>query len=125
MEVPFRDHFNELSEERLRRFSDLWVAHMRVHDQEAVSRAESARRIDARLEALNELRSEVITDRSRLVSREVFDARVESVNSRLDVLQEQIAEWRGQGKGVSLVTTAIVGVVGFVATVLAIYFALN
>jgi hypothetical protein len=112
-DIPLRDYF----ESRLQ-------AHAEVHAQEALARAEAAKRIDARLEQLNELRAEVLTDRNRLVNRELFDARREAVDTRIDTLHDQITEWRGRDKGLSLFASVVVGGVAFVATVLAIYFAI-
>jgi hypothetical protein len=124
-DVPLRDHLEATTAIRLEHLQERWSAHEAVHDQEAQTRDESARRIDQRLEQLNELRSEVLTDRERLVNRDVFDARAATVDARIDALKEQIIEWRGREKGLSLSASLLVGAVGFIATLVAVYFALN
>lgn len=116
-QVPPLEHLEALARERI-------GAHQAVHEQEARAREEAARRIDARLEQLNELRSEVLTDRARLVSMEAFNAKIEAVNVRIDALSDQITEWRGREKGLSLSASLVVGAVGLVATLVAVYFAL-
>lgn len=115
-QVPPLEHLEALARERI-------SAHQAVHEQEAQAREEAARRIDARLEQLNELRSEVLTDRSRLVSVEAFNAKIEAVNVRIDALHDQITEWKGRGQGLSLSASIVIGAVGFVATLIAVYLA--
>lgn len=116
-QVPPLQHLEALARERI-------DAHEKMHQQESIARDEAARRIDARLEQLNELRSEVLTDRARLVSVEAFNAKIEAVNVRIDALNDQITEWRGRNQGLSMSASILIGFAGFVATVLAIYFAL-
>ena len=98
-------------------------AHKSVHAQEAIARDEAAKRIDARLEQLNELRSEVITDRGRFVNREAFDAKLEAIDARINALHDQITEWKGRGQGLSMTASLVVGAVGLVGALVALYFA--
>jgi trehalose-6-phosphatase len=124
-DIPLQEHLEALTRERVNRIDGLFRAHKAVHLQEAITRDEAARRIDARLEQLNELRAEVLTDRNRLVSREAFDARAEAVDVRIDALHDQITEWKGREMGLSLSASVLVAGIGLVSTVLAIYFALT
>ena len=123
--VPIKEHFEV-------RFD----AHEQVHAQEAMARQEAKERIDSRLRDLNELRAEVLTDRNRLVNQDVFNARIEalqkeintkddSMGRRVDLLHDQITEWKGRNKGLSLAASMVVSGVAFISTVLAIYFALS
>lgn len=124
-EVPLQEHLEALAEERLGHAKDLFEAHKAVHEQEAIARIEAAKRVDSRLEQLNELRSEVITDRARFVSRETFEAEMRAKDERINALHDQITEWKGREKGLSLSASFIVGAIGFASTALAIYFALS
>lgn len=116
-QVPPLEHLEALARERI-------DAHRNVHRQEAIARDEANKRTEYRLAQLNELRAEVLTDRSRFVNREVFDAKIQSIDIRIDALHDQITEWRGRGQGLSFSASVVVGFVGFASTVLAIYFAL-
>jgi hypothetical protein len=100
-----------------RRYQERWEAHQAVHSQEGESRGRQADALEARLQALNELRSEVVADRGLLVRRETLDAKLEALDTRIDALHDQIVEWRGREKGLLL----IVGGAAFIATILAIY----
>lgn len=124
-DIPLREHIEELTRERISRIEGLLAAHDAVHVQEAVARNEASRRMDARMEQLNELRSEVLTDRNRLVSSEAFEARLEAIDIRIDALHDQITEWKGREKGLSVSASILLAAVGFVSTVLAIYFAVT
>lgn len=111
--VPLKEHVEALL-----------AAHGAVHEQEGIARVEAATRIDARLEGLNELRTEVLTDRNRFVSKEAFDAKMEALEGTMSRMNEQIVSWKGQGKGLSQFASIVVGAAAFIATILAIYFAL-
>lgn len=126
-QVPPLEHLEALARERI-------TAHENVHKQEALAREEAARRVDARLEQLNELRSEVLTDRSRLVTQDAhnadikavyakLDAEISKANTRIDGVDGQLAERRGRDQGLSLGWSIFVGAVGLVATLTAVYLA--
>ena len=110
-----------LMQEMDRRYQERWEAHEAVHVQASLTVTESAKRIDARLEGLNELRSEVVKDRGLLVTRETLDAKLESIDTRINAVHDVITEWRGREKGLLL----IVGGAAFVSTIVAIWSALN
>jgi trehalose-6-phosphatase len=105
-----------LMEEQDRRYTERWEAHKAVHTQEAESRLRQADTIEGRLQALNELRAEVVSDRGLLVRRETLDAKLEAIDTRIDALHDQHVEWRGREKGLLL----IVGGAAFVSTIMAI-----
>jgi len=65
----------------------------KVRDAQIVAAAADVQR---RLEGLNELRQEVTEDRGMLVSRAVFDAKVDAVNLRVDGIEA----WRNRALGV-------------------------
>lgn len=89
-QVPLSDHLEALAEMRALRVQDALDAHFAVHTEEARARSEAAKRIDARLEMLNELRSEVLSDRALLVNREFFDATTKATDERIDALHDLI-----------------------------------
>jgi hypothetical protein len=124
-EVPLRQYLERVVAESDLRLSELVRAHERVHNQEEKTRDSLHAGIDSRLHEMNRLRDEVIADRSLFVSRETFEARANALDARIDALHDQVIEWRGREKGLSLTASMIVGAVGFVATILAIYFALQ
>jgi hypothetical protein len=119
-----------------RRYQQRWEAHEAVHEQESEVRSESAKRIDARLEGLNQLRQEVLADRNLFMSREAYDAKhealiaridavEESSNARLDTVEKTHDQWQGQRQGLSMTASLVVGVVVFISTALSIYLAVQ
>lgn len=110
--VSLREHIEAVLAER-------WQAHDREHAdisealtlaREASERAlvEARVEINARLDKLNELRSEVLTDRSEYVRREVFDQGAAIRDQRLDVLEN----WRSKATGASVVLVLFAGTIG-------------
>jgi hypothetical protein len=118
------DMIIQLMAEVDRRYQQRWEAHEAVHEQESEVRSESAKRIDARLEGLNELRQEVLADRNLFMSREAFDAKHEALVSRVDSNEKMLDQWQGRGQGLSMTASLVVGAVVFISTALSIYFAL-
>lgn len=78
-----------------------WLAHDREHAALAESIKVARMVVDARLERLNELRSEVIEDRGEFIRRDIFDARVGIIEN-----------WKSKATGVGLVIVVIAGTIG-------------
>jgi hypothetical protein len=119
-----REHLEAVAREREARFDAIFDAHHHVHAQEEKTRDGMHAAIDSRLQELNRLRGEVIADRALFVTRDAFEAKADALDKRIDTLHDQIIEWKGREKGLSLTASFIVGGVGLIATILAIYFAL-
>jgi DNA polymerase sigma len=66
--------------------------HDKVHDREheAIVKAENA--VNARLEAMNELRAQINTERGRFVLKEQYDERHEALAQRLTMEVERLAQ---------------------------------
>ena len=112
--VSLREYIERLTDQR-------WTAHQAVHDHEQRALAQAREVVDGRLANLNELRADVITDRGRFVSREVYDADLKSeiAAREKDIESQQIQiddlkRSRSVMIGVGLVLVPIAGVIGAV-----------
>ena len=70
--VPLQQHIEGM-------MRDWQKAHESVHEVERLAIKEAKSQQDRRLEGLNELRSEVVTDRSEFVRRDVLEAKQDAM----------------------------------------------
>lgn len=111
VDAALRNQENSLERARTH-IEAIFDEHRRAHDQKHVDdeRAQDAARtaIDLRLEKLNELRSEVLQDRSQFVRRDLYDADVKSLNEKL----EAVRSWQNKAVGAGVILTLLAGTVG-------------
>jgi hypothetical protein len=93
-------------------FEALLDAHKESHDQRHIAdqAALIAARdsISARLEVLNELRSDVVKDRTQFITREAFEAQYDGLERRCG----QLENWRAKATGVGAVLVIVSGAIG-------------
>jgi len=94
-------NYMALTAERDRRYEQRFVA------QEAALKV-AKDEVDERLEKLNHLHSQVLTDRGLLVQREVFDSALASRDQRISVLET----WKAKASGGAFVLTLFAGLIG-------------
>lgn len=75
---------------------------------------QKATEIERRLEALNELRKEVLTDRNQFVNRNELNIRLKSLEDKVDSLRQWQSKIVGYGGG----AMAIVGVVSTIVSII-------
>ena len=100
-QVPIRTYIERIFDERDERYKERWEAQRRE-----VSLAQ--REMERRLEALNELRNQVLEDRGRFLLRDVYDAEMAAQASRFTGLEN----FRAKSVGVGLVLLAVAGIIG-------------
>jgi chromosome segregation ATPase len=73
-----------------RRLTDRWANHAREHQmiQEAVAKAEAA--VDKRLEAMNELRTQINAERGAYITRAVYETGHEELRARVTLSTEAL-----------------------------------
>jgi hypothetical protein len=85
-----------------------WEAHDREHESLANAMRVARDVVEGRLERLNELRTEVLTDRTQFIRRDVFEAYREAVEKRFRSLQAALLTLAGTlVLGVVLVITKL------------------
>ena len=115
--VSPREFLDRLIQEQRRYFEQRFTEHEAHHDRDrdAGNRAiqEARERVEQRLEALNELRTEVVSDRTQFVKSEVFDARLHQAETDRARLQEDLGKIReelARQKGRSAAYAAVLAV---------------
>jgi hypothetical protein len=87
-EISLRDYFERVLEEREKRTAVLVSSY-----EDALTLA--ARSMEQRLDKLNELRQEVITDRGNYVSRDKYSADIGLINERVATLTSKLDRAEG------------------------------
>lgn len=94
--VPIRIHFEQILESCQDNEKQWRLDHMEAHRLERQA-IESAQRVnDERLAKLNELRAEVVTDRSEYVRRDTLDLLLKPINELLATLTKAQANFDGR-----------------------------
>lgn len=117
--VPEREYFERVLDERRRAHEAQHIAHDRMHEAENTSAIVAHSDMERRLEAMNELREEVLTDRAKYLLREVYDARHKELEVRNETGEKELRKDLDDLKrrfailvGVSLVLVPLAGVLG-------------
>lgn len=96
-------------------FERLLVEHGHLHASEREANQAALRNarseIDRRLEALNELRSEVTKDRAQFVRTEVFEAKIEALAKDVRLLRDEALSERGRRAAYAVVLGVVAVVV--------------
>lgn len=98
-------------------FERLFQEHAHLHESErkanqlALNNAHSE--IDRRLEALNELRSEVTKDRDQFVQRGTFETKIEAMDKEVRILRDEMIGQRGRQAAYGV----ILGIISIVAPI--------
>lgn len=103
-EVSLRDFVERIFEEKQKALELAFKA-----QQEALALA--SRTLELRLEKLNELRQEVTQDRGNYVTKDKFDAAIETRDNRLKVLED----WRSRAIGFGAAVALLGGLAGGIA----------
>ena len=99
--VSLRSYLERVLDERDNRYLERWESQRRE-----VSLAQ--REMERRLEALNELRNQVLEDRGRFVLRDVHDSEMDARDARLVALEN----FRAKATGAGIVLGLFAGAVG-------------
>ena len=105
--VSLRDFF----EARMRSLEEATKSHMEGHEREHRALADAltlqAKEIERRLEGLNELRQQVVTDRGDFARRDMLDQRFKTVDSDRVMLRDRLGALEGRFLGIGLAATAL------------------
>jgi len=114
-EVSLKEHIELLCKEREKRIDDA-VKNLR-DDMEfrfevlRIEMTRTARELEPRLERMNELRAEVISDRGLFIQRPVYEAEHKSLEGKVTVLEG----FRNRSLGLVIVISLFSGLIGAMA----------
>src|SRR6478609_3097498 len=84
---------------------ELWrMGHLREHELTEIARIKAEVSMDLRLNAMNELRSQIDKERGRYIDRDMLDARLLVVTGQNDTFQRALAE---TNKSLATLTTRV------------------
>lgn len=106
-DVPLREFIERVIDEHDRRYNERWQAQQR-------ELALAQREMERRLEGLNELRGQVVEDRGRFMTRELFDAEMTAITSRVHKVEAEALTHRGSSTTMRWALPVFVAVVALI-----------
>ena len=115
-EIPMHDYFERICEERsqrvgvrLKSIEEMLKLRFEMQDKATLL---ANKNLEIRLDKLNELRAEVIQDRSRFVTIDKYDTQHEALESRITKLEM----WQSKMYGIAIGIAIVAGVSGGLIT---------
>ncbi len=94
-----------------------WRSHEREHVLGDKALALAAGDVNRRLEAMNELREQITSERGLYLTRETYDDKHNSLEQRIGVLERASASLTGRDRGVSVIWLALLGAITVVVLI--------
>lgn len=106
-----------LKEYLSRRMDDLEKRIQTIFDMNAVAIDKAEKRMDTRLEGMNEFRDQLRDQASRFITRVEFDALMEKLNASVKSLELTRATLEGKASQQGLIITAIISTISLLVSI--------
>jgi hypothetical protein len=103
-EVELKEYVERLLDEHQKRENQR-------HDQEAKAQCLMTKNLEYRLEHLNELRDQVMQDRSQFVTVDKYESQHENLSKRVDVVTASINRYYGIAIAISFISGVVGGII--------------